>query len=407
MKNISFLLSVVVAALLTSCVASTYTTSGNGGYANSIYYTSADGVTRQMSVQDGDVVELQTRTIAALANPSSLSEYADTIYVGNKDVVSIDLKPDANYVILDNSEDYQARLTKYNSPSYTLYLNVSDYPYYSWSSYYSDSWRYPYWYRGGWHRPYWSFSWSWTWDYFLWDWAWDTWWRRPYYTYWGYDYPWYRGGYYSYHYPSYYHGGGHYRDKYRGNRGDASYRGGSRSNGGHAYAASTSGSRGKKTPTMTSVRKGGSSTRRGGNAVFDPGTRNGSSNYKHSSGGGTRYTPSSSTGSRGKSNYRSGSSSSSRGGSNYRPASGNRSGSATRASYGSSRSNGSSYRSSSSSSSRSSSYSTRSSSSSSSYSRSSSGSSYSGSSSSRSYGGGSSSRSSGGSSSRSGSSTRR
>ena len=98
MKNISFLLLAVAVLFATSCVTSTYTTNGNRGYANSIYYTSEDGTTQRIISADEDAVDLQTRTLAALGNHTSFAESVDTT---------------TKYVIINNAEKYTPTLVSY------------------------------------------------------------------------------------------------------------------------------------------------------------------------------------------------------------------------------------------------------------------------------------------------------
>ena len=261
MKNISYLTLIVGALLATSCVASTYTSDANRGYANSIYYTSDDGTPAQYIAPEGGVAQLQTKTYSILGNNRGFTDYTDTIYVGNSDVVSVNLNENPNFVILDTPEDYQARITKYNSPTYTLYLNVG-YP-----SYYDSYWYSPYWSWSYWRSPYWNrhyYGWHSAFYYDPWY-RYSSWWDPWYYDYWRYDYYWPR--------THHRHNWGWTRagdrnwgrgyNTQRGSRNDASYRGNRSTSSSRSYASNNSKDpnrrTGVKTPTMTSVRKGSGS----------------------------------------------------------------------------------------------------------------------------------------------------
>ena len=221
MKNISLTILVAVSLALVSCGPATYSANGNGGYTNSIYYASSDAVpsSSQEVAQPAtpvyqsteDVKQLQKRTVASFTTNSNAysNAYQDTIYVGDENIVNVEYNPETNYVIVDDDESYEARLKKFDSPTYVVNVVVDPFDL-AW--YNPFNWNYPYYrYRYGYHS---SFYWN---DWYTWRWGgWDPWgygwnyWDR-YYSWgwnwawnwgWGWHDPWYYGGYY--HRP-YYH----------------------------------------------------------------------------------------------------------------------------------------------------------------------------------------------------------
>ena len=136
MKNIKFFATIIMLLVLYSCGSGTMTL--NGGYRNSIYYTSEDVLP----------------------------------------VNSVSVSQEETQVVIADEETYEQKLHKFDSPTYSIELNLTPwYPSYYWRW---NSWRLsPYVYTS-----------------IYWDWSW-----RPYYyyDYWGYYHP-YRYS-YRYYYP--------------------------------------------------------------------------------------------------------------------------------------------------------------------------------------------------------------
>ena len=151
MKTIKLFIAMFMLLMLCSCGSGTMTL--NGGYKNSIYYTSEDVLPVNVTVAEKNVTEVE---------------------------------------IVDE-ESYEAKLHKFDSPTYTIELNLTPwYPTYYWrwnrwylspyaytSIYWDWSWR-PYYYDYlGYYNPY-RYSYRYYYPYrysHYWDW------HRPYYTY--------------------------------------------------------------------------------------------------------------------------------------------------------------------------------------------------------------------------------
>ena len=163
MKNISLSILVAVSLALVSCGTGSYSANGNGGYTNSIYYTSSDavpGASQEVYQAPQDVKQLQTRTVASLTTNSNVfSTYQDTIFVGDENIVNVEYNPESTYVIVDDEDSYEARLRKFDSPTYVVNVVVDPWDL-AW--YNPFSWNYPYYrYRYGYHSAiYWNDWWS-------------------------------------------------------------------------------------------------------------------------------------------------------------------------------------------------------------------------------------------------------
>ena len=285
MKNISVSILVAVSLALVSCGTGTYSANGNGGYMNSIYYTSSDAVpgaseqvspTTYTTVSSGqNVNQLKTRTTAILNSNSNVfasqTGYTDTIFVGDENIVNVEYNPQTTYVIADDDESYEARLRKFDSPTYTVNVVIDPWDL-AWYNPFAWNWNYHYYgYRYGYHSAiYWNDWWSWRWGWHdPWGYGWNYWdrWYYPYSYYswgWGWHDPWYYRPYYSY--PYRHHGwhrpGHHYNDygRYYTRRGGVNGRGGvnmgratgitPRNNAGHRAVGSSY----RRTPTVGNVR---------------------------------------------------------------------------------------------------------------------------------------------------------
>lgn len=184
MRNITYLLILSAVIGLSSCMTTGGSWSSQGAYANSLYYTPDPNAEQAALEQKRQASELRDQT----------NQSINEIYVGDNNQVDIDYRIDpynssvTTYSILDDSESYEARLRKFDSPTYTINLNI-----------YDDS----YWYRpnwagySGWYNPWWGTYWRYPWYYddYYWGFGFGT---RSWYLGWGgwcpgyYD-PWYPG----------------------------------------------------------------------------------------------------------------------------------------------------------------------------------------------------------------------
>ncbi|MBR5064198.1 MAG: hypothetical protein IKX05_05715, partial [Bacteroidales bacterium] len=245
MKNISVSILVAVSLALVSCGTGTYSANGNGGYMNSIYYTSSDAVpgasdqvspTTYTTVSNSqDVNQLKTRTTAILNSNSNVfasTGYTDTIFVGDENIVNVEYNPQTTYVIADDDESYEARLRKFDSPTYTVNVVVDPWDL-AWYNPFAWNWNYHYYrYRYGYHSSIWWndwYNWRWGW-YDPWGYGWN-WYDRAWYSWswgWGWHDPWYYGGYYRPYHHHHWAGSWHrpYYDYHRGHGAYYTRRGG-------------------------------------------------------------------------------------------------------------------------------------------------------------------------------------
>lgn len=330
MKNT--ILSILVATtgvFVASCSAPSYTSQNGKGYVNSIYYTAkapSSSAQKQGSAgsikANSEAASLRTKTTNALSIGNGGE--VETVYVGEDNVVNIDYDPNKTYAIYDDNESYEARLRKFDNPTYTINIEIDNGYNYYWP-YYNPWWYGPryssYW---GWSPWYWDWGWSWNRGfYFDWDWPHYAYHYHPYY----YDY--YYDHFYDHFYPAH-HGGGVWRDnrRYYGRRDVAGVRG--------RYTGSSRNFAGNRnTPTMSPLRpsgNAGAASRRGigvaggsNRAVYSNSAANksgyntnrgvGSTTYsttssmRNNSSSGTKTSPSSQKTSTSKSNYRPSSSS--------------------------------------------------------------------------------------------------
>ena len=226
MKNITLSILVVACGALVSCGPSNYAANGNGGYVNSIYYTSSDAgtSTSEQPYIAQDVTNLKEKTSSAYKPATTTVETVkvDTIYMGENDLVQVDYQPGTQYVVVDGEESYEVLLKKFDSPTYVVNVSVDpwDYAWYGASSLY---WGWPtvYGSRYGWHSPiYWRGYWGWNWRWYdPWFLGWGSW-----YDPWYYSWNWYSPWYYGY-YDHWYWG---HRDPWRYDHGRGGYHPGHR-----------------------------------------------------------------------------------------------------------------------------------------------------------------------------------
>lgn len=267
MKNGNMLLLMAAVFAMASCGTYTQSAQHSGAkFRNSIYYTPGGGTSSEFVEQQQYLAQLEEKTQETVQNVQSQTYDASTntmtVKVGDDNVVDIDYNPSVTYQIVDDQESYEARLRKFDSPTYTINIEMDSYPmwngYYSW---YRPSWR---WY-GSWHS-YWCNPWHYGWNH-----PWYSSWYSPWYAdyAWGYYDPFYDPFYspfWGYHYghhhiyypihrpvhkPGYHPGHGHGKpshgkDIYYGKRNDApSYKNvrkgnpGSVANGGAAHKPTT------------------------------------------------------------------------------------------------------------------------------------------------------------------------
>ncbi len=213
-------ISAMAAFMAVSCGTSAYFS--NNSFENGIYYTPAKPSAAQVAKERAELAELQNET------KKTISKYYLVKTESSEDNVS---EQNATIIPLADGETYEERLTKFDSPQYTVNLNITYDPWYDWYAFPYYGWSY-------WSRPYWcryGFSWNYWhhWHHFGWYDPWyDPWygpwdpWYGPYYSwynpwfdpwygpYYGWYNPWHHGGYW----PAYGPNAGRGRDIYYGSR---------------------------------------------------------------------------------------------------------------------------------------------------------------------------------------------
>ena len=198
MKNNNlFILMAAVFALISCGTANRTAHYGGTQFRNSIYYTPSNRASQAYQQEQEYLQNLQERTTSTVAQQESYSTYIPstdtrTVYVGDNNQVNIDARPGVTYTIVDDQESYEARLRKFDSPFYSINIEVNDpspwwsynYGWYSpyWGGRYGY-WGYPWYSRYSWHTPGWN--WRWNWNY---NWRWDPWYAN---SYWGWYDPFY------------------------------------------------------------------------------------------------------------------------------------------------------------------------------------------------------------------------
>ena len=220
MKNNNLFILMAAVFALISCGTANRTAYYSGSQLrNSIYYT-PDNSSSQAYLQEQEYLQnLQEQTArnitASEQTVYSTSPTQKSIYVGEGNQVNIDAVPGVTYTIMDDQESYEARLRKFDSPYYSINIDIN-YPLYD----YTWGWYNP-WYRHyyGWHTPSWNMRWNWRYN-----WRW----YEPWYSgaFWGmydpfYD-PWWGPSYWYGYWPSYWpahhpvHKPGHINGHYPG-----------------------------------------------------------------------------------------------------------------------------------------------------------------------------------------------
>ena len=296
-NNLLFLLAAITFAL-TSCGTTGQVAYNNSQkYSNSIYYTPTSNNSNYLQEQQ-ELERLQQSTLNAMEKSTQYTSYdsrtnTETIYVGNSNEVNIDYNPNITYTIVDDSESYQARLRKFDSPTYTINIETDYYDYY-----------YPWWdIRFSWGYPYYSRYTS------YYSWRWNHSWYDPWYDPWYYPYNHYPYHYYAYHYgpyPGYYYPGfyhpsfypspyypGYYPGHKPHHKPDVGPGPGAKPSPGKGtyYGKRTSGGTYVNVPrngSGTTGRVAGSATRRNGTTVSGNGTNNTTKNTYTNNNGNNR-----------------------------------------------------------------------------------------------------------------------
>ena len=275
MKNSNLFLLMAAVFALASCGTYTHTAQQGGAqFRNSIYYTPGNTNSQEYVQQQQYIAQLQEKTGETLQNVQTQTYDASTntmtVQVGDNNVVDIEYNPNVTYQIVDDQESYEARLRKFDSPTYTINIEMGTSPWWgfdwrsswygrhyslyrpSWgwySSWYSP-WYYP-WY-GAWNSPWYAdFAWG-FYDPFY-DPFYSPWWNHYYGP--GFYHPsWHLGyypGHHHHHHPGLHPGHGpgaptHGKDVHYGKRNDS--------------------------PSYKDVRKGNSGTMASGAAAHKPTT---------------------------------------------------------------------------------------------------------------------------------------
>lgn len=352
MKNSNLFLLLASVFALASCGTYTYTAQQGGTqFRNSIYYTPGSTDSREYVQEQQYMAQLQEKTSSALQDAQTQSYDASTntmtVQVGDNNVVDIEYNPNVTYQIVDDRESYEARLRKFDSPTYTINIEMGATPW--WGLDWNTSWRWRTSWR--WHNP-WYYPWSYPW-YGAWNSPWyaDYMWgfHSPYYDpfydpfYHPFYSPWWVYHHHHHHYPGFHPGHGpgapshgHGRDIHYGKRNDSpSYKDVRRGNSGSMASGAaahkpTTGSVTRR-PQTASQNRDMSATQNKQGSVHNPDNRKQTNatnrNHSNSSNRGS-YTRSSSQQTRSSSSYSqsssygggrsSGATHSSGGGSSYR-----------------------------------------------------------------------------------------
>ncbi len=167
-KNISTILLVVLAFVITSC----------GSYHNSSYYDS-DGIY-------SNTEEYASRNVSNEANHNTTGSYFTQFqdYHVSEEPVGIFTDVDSYY---GNDQEYSTGYSGWGNSvsnvSVNVYGGLGWYGNWGWGNWYWNSWYYPYWGWSSWYSPYWGWN-SWHNPY----WGWNNGWGGYYPYYGGYTY---------------------------------------------------------------------------------------------------------------------------------------------------------------------------------------------------------------------------
>lgn len=184
MKNSNLFLMMAALFALISCGTANRSAHYSGSqFRNSVYYTPGSRSSSEYVQQMQQLEQLKENTAENLVS-------AEGEYAYNYNTVPDTKGEEVSYSFIDNGESYEARLRKFDSPTYTINIDIVD-PYPWWNIHYS--W-YPgrYWrHHHAWYSP------SWYWYSPSWHWGWhDPWYTGPYWGWYDpfYD-PWWGPGY--------------------------------------------------------------------------------------------------------------------------------------------------------------------------------------------------------------------
>lgn len=208
MKNKYLFLYLAGLLTLISCGTARHASSAGNEYQNGIYYTPDVNQTKAYAQNQEELVNLQNKTTKSFSNSTQHSVYdkkanVETIYIGDTNRVDINYNPNVTYSLVDDDQSYEARLKKFDSPTYTVNIEADNnpYDYYPWWSA-NFGWYRPYgisW-GTGWYNPWWGNYYSWYGPGWYDPWygpgfgfghGWNSWygWGNPWYGSWGH--PWY------------------------------------------------------------------------------------------------------------------------------------------------------------------------------------------------------------------------
>ncbi len=325
MKNTNLFLYIAGVFTLISCGTASHASYSDSKYQNGIYYTPDAAAAYAEAESRKELDNLQGRTKNSFNSSTQRSDFnnktgVETIYVGDTNLVNISYDPNITYSIVDDDESYEARLRKFDSPTYTVNINLDNnyYPWWdinfgwyrpygiTWGTGWYNPWWGPYysWYGPRWWNSWYGPGWGNSWYGPGWGWGWNNWyawngWYDPWYN------PWH--GHWNDHWQGHWPAPGPRRDVYYGRRENVSPNG--RPVNGRP-GVNTGGSYTRRDPNINQIRgnnnnytgrnpnntqsvnTGGSIYRRGGSqnhngAIFN----NGASNSGQQNSSGQNYRP--------------------------------------------------------------------------------------------------------------------
>lgn len=281
MKNNTLFLYLAGIFSLISCGTASHASYSGSQYQNGIYYTPDANAVYAEAKNQQELKSLQEKTKNSFSNSTQRSTYdnktgTETIYVGDTNLVNISYNPNVTYSIVDDDESYESRLRKFDSPTYTININLdnNDYPWwdvnFGWYRPYGITW------GTGWYNPWWGPYYSWYGP--RWSWGWNSW-----YAWDGFYDPWYNPWYRPYWHNHHWHGGGYWpvpgprRDVYYGRRESGPSYNNRPANNGGSYT--------RRDPSMNQIRgNNGTYTGRNPNS-----TQQGNSGSSYNRGGATNH----------------------------------------------------------------------------------------------------------------------
>lgn len=229
MKNNILLVSLACSLILFSCGTLTRTAQNTQpGFVNSIYFTPDQAEELAYNQSKAELAQMQNETT------SFLNGRKQTIYVGDTNVVDIAYNPNLTYSIVDDDESYEARLRKFDSPVYTVNIEMDNHYSYIWHNpwfRHGYGWYDP-WYATSWYSPYhgWCNPWHYGHSFGWYDPWYTTSWYSPYYGWydpWHYSHVWYPAPFPNHSQP--------HRDIYYGHRGSSPSYNANTGRGGSSY----------------------------------------------------------------------------------------------------------------------------------------------------------------------------